>query len=162
MRSRWIPRFAWGSLLLSSCVGLINRELLWFHGSEALFYAALLWLLASDRKASLFFGLAIGSVWLVVHVGLTRWVATSAFSLWIDWKTALETNPAGVFSMALAFLNLSLASDCFYAYLKCPDKHWSDLKIFAGSVALILFLYLIIFWLFQRYWLDAILSFGIF
>ncbi len=162
MRTRWINRLAWGGLGLSLLIGLVNTELLGFHWAEALLYGVLLFLLSRESKISLLFGVALGSIWLLIHIGLTRWVVTSAFSLWINWEIALETNPGGPLSILLAFLNFGLTSDCFYDYLKRSDKTWLDLKIFVGLIALSAFSYFLIFWIFQPYWLNALLTFGIF
>lgn len=162
MALRGIFLLAWGGASLSLLIALVEIELLGFHLGHVVLYGVLLWFLQRQNKTSLLLGAAVSLVWCLVHLGLTRWVVTSAFSLWLNGRVALETNPAGPLSILLALLNISLMSDCWYLYAKQADRSWTDLKIFLASALLVMSYFLLIFWIFQPHWLYTLFTLGIF
>jgi hypothetical protein len=153
-RIRWL---AWGAALLALGAGFSEPERFAFHLGHAALYGLLIVFLGHEGKIGLLFGIAVGLSWLGLHLGLTRWVITSAFGLWQNWRIALESNPAGLISMLLALLSLGLATESGSAYAKRADKSRADGARFLVCLALLVVYYIALFWVLEPQWLRALL-----
>ncbi len=140
--------------MLSLGAGFSEPERFALHLGHAALYGLLIGFLSRDRKVGLLLGLAVGLGWLGLHLGLTRWVITSAFGLWQNWRVALESNPSGLISMLLALLHLGLATESGSAYAKRADKSRADGARFLICIGLLVVYYIALFWVLEPQWLS--------
>lgn len=156
--SRWVLGLAWAGALFHLGAGLLAPELFFFNVGQSLLYVLLLWLVRRELKTSLLYGIALGLMWSLMHLGLTRWVITSGFGLWFNWRVALDTDPSSPLALALVLVNASLALDCGAFYWKKTDHRWADLKIFLGWLVLLIVYFAMLFWFFQPFWLRGLVA----
>ena len=156
--SRWVLGLAWAGALFHLGAGLLAPELFFFNVGQSLLYVLLLWLVRRELKTSVLYGIALGLMWGIIHLGLTRWVVTSGFGLWFNWRIALDADPSSPLALALVLVNASLVLDCGAFYWKRTERCWADLRFLGGSLTLLAVYYGILFWLFQPLWLSAFVT----